>query len=251
MRQAVRRLAAVCGSVVLTVTVTACAADEHPSVAPLAQISVEDGPTAASNGIDELTPEQVLERAIAALQATGSYRVSGTTTGGNAINITFKVGVGSVGTVSSGNPVQLVAARGAIYVTGDPASLAAQVGADVDSTIAGKWLLISADSASGFAIFADGTTFATAVLGAEAPAEMTGVADVGGVPAVGLIFPETGGTLWVAARGEPVPLRFEEKGATAEAGVLTFTDFGTEVAVKPPAPDAVVDLTKLADQETP
>lgn len=246
MHLVVRRLAAAGSAVLVTVALTSCTSgSEHPSVSPLAQISVEEGMTEAPNGIDEMAPADVLDQSLAAMRATGSYRVTGTTVGGNTIDIAFKDGVGSVGTVGSDTTVTLVATPGAVYVTGDTASLAAQVGADVGTTIAGKWLLISPEAASGFAIFADGSTFAAAVLGADAPDGLTAVREVDGQPAVGLMFPETGGTLWVAATGEPLPLRLEEKGASAGTGVISFTDYGTEVAVTPPAEDAVVDLTKI------
>lgn len=245
MQLVVRRLAAAGSAVLVTIALTACSSGpEHPAVSPLAQISVDEGLTEAPNGIDELAPADVLQRSLAAMRATGSYRVTGTTVSGNAIDIAFEDGVGSVGTVGAEAAVQLVATPGAVYVTGDE-SLAASVGADVGTTLAGKWLLISPEDASSFAIFADGATFATAVLGADDPEGLTAVREVDGQPAVGLLFPETGGTLWVAAKGEPLPLRLEEKGASAGTGVITFSDYGTEVAVTPPAEDAVVDVTKI------
>lgn len=246
MHLAVGRLVAGCLVVVTALPVTACGSGSHQghlTVAPLAQVTAEKDAATGPNGIQDLSPPKALERAIAAMQAAGSYRVSGITVDGDAIDIRFKVGVGSVGTIKAGNPVQLIAANGVIYVTGNAQSLAAQVGANVDATIAGKWMLIPRDSS--FAIFADGSTFATAVLGAEAPVEVTDITDVDGVPAVGLVFPDTEATLWVAAQGDPLPLRFEEKGASAGTGVLTFTDFGADVKVVPPPPQAVVDVSKL------
>jgi hypothetical protein len=242
MQVAAPRHLVVIAATALTVTVTGCSGgDESP--APLAQIAVEQS-APAENAIDQVEPAAALSTAIDTMESTGSYRVSGTTLAGSAIDISFKVGVGSTGTVSTGSPVTLVSSDGVVYVTGDPAVIGQQVGADVDGTIAGKWLIIAPDSATGFAIFADGGTFADAVLGTQGPAEMTGVKDVDGVPAVGLLFPDTGGTLWVAASGEPLPLRFEEKGATAGTGVLTFSNFGDEVDITPPAADVVVDVTK-------
>lgn len=231
---------------IVTAALTGCSSQpEQPGVTPLAQIAAEAESAPAQNGIDALSPADALTRAIDTMEATGSYRVSGTTSSGSAIDISFRVGVGSVGTITAGTPVTLASTGGAVYVTGDPESIAAQVGADVNSTIAGKWLTISPDSTSGFAIFADGKTFAQSVLGAQGPGEITGVTDVDGLPAVGLLFPETGGTLWVAATGDPLPLRFEEKGASAGSGVLKFTDFGADVAVPELAPDDIVDVTKV------
>jgi hypothetical protein len=49
----------------------------------------------------------------------------------------------------------------------------------------------------------------------------------------------------VSARGEPLPIRFEEKGAAGGTGILTFSDFGTEVAIEAPAAETVVDIEKL------
>lgn len=247
MPQAVRRLVALGVTLGLSGAVAGCGAEaEYSSVAPLAQISVSND--AAQNGIADVTPGEALDRAIAAMEATGSYRVKGTTTDGNALNIAFQVGVGSVGTVKAGNPVKLVAVDGAVYVSGNAESMEALVGDDVDSTIGEKWLSINAGSGSAYAIFADGTTFAEAVLGAGAPSEISSVNEVDGQLAVGLLFPDTGGTLWVAATGEPLPLRFEEKGASAGKGVLQFTDFGTEVDISAPAEGDVLLIDELPEE---
>lgn len=247
MSQAVhRRLAALGVAVGLGAVVTACGSQaEHPSVAPLAQLAGSND--ASQNGIAELAPDKALDRAIEAMEETGSYRVNGTTTSGNTIDLAFKVGVGSAGTIDSGNPMQLVSADGSVYVSGDAETMEALVGADVDETIADKWLPITEESTANFEIFSDGATFADAVLGAGAPTDTTGVEKVEGELAVGLVFPETGGTLWVAANGEPLPLRFEEKGASAEKGILTFSDFGGEVDVSPPSEGELLDTAQKAN----
>src|SRR5690606_273757 len=137
-----------------------------------------------ANGIDAMPAPEALERSLDAMKATGSYRVSGTTVAGEAIDISFDVGVGAVGTVTSDQPVRLIATDGAVYVSGDPEYLAERLGADVDQTIAGKWLLLGKNDASGgFAIFEDGARFASAVLRAGPPAEVTKVTEVAGQPA--------------------------------------------------------------------
>ncbi|PSL01885.1 hypothetical protein CLV30_112125 [Haloactinopolyspora alba] len=242
-----RRQVALGSTVLLAVAVAGCGGEsEHPSVAPLAQISVSND--AAENGIADVAPEKALERAISAMESTGSYRVKGTTTDGNALNIVFEVGVGSTGTIKSGNPVKLVSVQGAVYVRGDEESMKALVGDDVEATIGDRWLALSPKSSSGFSIFSDGATFAEAVLGAAAPSRITGVSEVDGKLAVGLLFPDTGATLWVAATGEPLPLRFEEKGATAGKGVLTFSNFGADVEVTAPAEDEVLTVDELPAQ---
>jgi hypothetical protein len=197
-----------------------------------------------ANGLDQVSAEQALTTVLATLAAKDSYRVTGTSTSGEAIDISF-VDAGATGTVGSGEPVTLVALDGRLYVTGDADFMATNVGKDAAERMAGKWLLLPPDATSEFSIFADGETFAQTVLDARGAVEMSGVREVNGVPAVGLVFPKTGGTLWVAARGDPLPIQFEEKGASAGAGVLTFTDFGADVAIKAPPADSVVDVEKL------
>jgi len=216
------------------------------SAAPLAEIASHEQAAPAENGVDQKSPDQALATVLTALESKGSYHVTGTTASGGAIDISFKVGAGASGTVDSGSPVTLVALEGRVYVTGDAEFMATNVGPDAAARMAGKWLLLPQDSTSSFAIFADGMTFADRVLGAQGPVEMTDVRDVNGLPALGLVFAETGGTLWVSAEGDPLPIQFDEKGASGGTGVLTFTDFGAEVAIQAPAAESVVDAESLS-----
>jgi hypothetical protein len=239
MPRSLRHVLVVVSSVCL-LAVAGCR-DEAPN--PLEQIASDRAPDAA-NGLDQESPEVALETVLSTLAATDSYHVTGTSTSGEAIDISF-VEAGATGTVGSETPVTLVALDGRIYVTGDAEFMATRVGADAAKRIAGKWLLLPPDSTSDFSIFANGETFAQTVLSAEGPVEMSDVSEVNGVPALGLVFPKTGGTLWVSAQGDPLPIQFEEKGASAGAGVLTFTDFGAEVALQAPPADTVVDVETL------
>lgn len=224
--------------------VSACSADEvEPATAQVsAEPSASPSPT-AENGIDQLSPGQALAAVRGALTEAGTYRVSGTTMAGGTIDISFVVGQGSQGTVDLGAPVSLVSVGGQVYITGDEQFLAEKVGGADAARIAGKWVLLPEDSTSGFAIFVDGQRFAATLFGDQGPGEMTPLTEVSGVPAVGLLFPETGGTLWVAAEGPALPLRFEEKGASAGQGVLTFDSYGAELALAAPPPELVVTTT--------
>ena len=215
--------------------------DDPP--APLEQIAAERAPGAA-NGLDQISAEDALAAVLAALAEADSFHVTGTSTSGEALDISF-VDAGATGSVGSDEPVMLVALDGRLYVTGDAEFMATNVGKDAAKRMAGKWLLLPPDSTSDFSIFADGETFAQTVLGTDGPVEMSGVRTVKGVPAVGLVFPKTGGMLWVSARGDPLPIQFEEKGASGGAGVLMFSDFGADVAIKAPPADSVVDVEKL------
>lgn len=239
MPRSLRRL--LVGGLSVCLVVLAGCRDEAPR--PLDQIA-SDQVTAAANGLDRVSAEDALETVLSALAATDSYHVTGTSTSGEAIDIYF-VEAGATGTVGAGKPVTLVALDGRIYVTGDAEFMATNVGADAAQRMAGKWLLLPPDSTSKFSIFADGDTFARTVLGAGGSVEMSDVRDVNGVPAVGLVFKETGGTLWVSAQGDPLPIQFEEKGASAGAGVLTFADFDADVTLQAPPAESVVDVAAL------
>jgi len=217
-----------------------CGGDSAESAASVSA-AAEDSPTpAAENGIDELSPGQAVAAVRRAMTDAGTYRVSGTTMAGGAIDIAFVVGQGSTGTVDLGAPVDLVSTEGRVYITGDEQFLAEKVGGADARMIAGKWILLPDDSTSGFAIFVDGQRFAATLFGDQGAATMTPLTDVEGVPAVGLVFPETGGTLWVSAEGPERPLRFEEKGASGAQGVLLFSDYGAEIALAAPPEDQVV-----------
>ncbi|AYY11938.1 hypothetical protein EF847_03660 [Actinobacteria bacterium YIM 96077] len=225
---------------------TACGdTDDESAATPLAEISSGEETAPAENGIDELPADEVLDLVIQSLDEAETYRVQGTTLAGSTIDISFKVGEGSVGTVTTDSEVELVASDDVVYITSDPSTLADVVDEDIEETIADKWLLLSPESSSNFRIFVEGSEFADAVLGSEVEDEMTSVQEVDGVPAVGLIFAENGGTLWVAAEGEPRPIRFEERGASGGSGVLTFSDFGEEVELSVPDEDDVVDPSEL------
>lgn len=246
MRQAGCRLVGIAVILAVTGAVTACGGtDDDVTPTPLAQVTAAEETIPAENGIDELTAEEVLGRAVAALEDAETYRVQGTTLAGSTIDISFKSGVGSVGTVTTDSKVELVAADDVVYITSDPETLAEVVDEDIEETIADKWLLLSPESSSNFRIFVESEAFADAVLGSDVDGEPTAVQEVDGQPAVGLLFAETGGTLWVSASGEPLPLRFEERGASGGSGVLTFSDFGEEVEVNVPDEDDVVDPSKL------
>ncbi len=203
----------------------------------------------AENGLDKLEPAVALGKVVKELEEEGSFHVSGTVKGGT-LDITYLVGKGASGTIGNAEgdaaPVKIVAADGRIYVAGDEEFLVETVGEDAAKTIGGKWLLLAEDSSSKFDVLADGEKFARAVFGDRSgEIETTGVRDVDGQPAIGFLFRETGSTLWVAASGDPRPLRFEEAGASGGKGVLKFDNIGAEVDLKVPDEDEVVDAENL------
>lgn len=235
---------AVAMCVAMSFVATSCSVDGQAQ--PMAGISAAGGGQSAENGLDELDPAEALSTVIEALMDEETFHVSGSMVKGGNIDISYQVGVGAIGTLSDADeesgPVQIVAAEGRIYVTGDEEFLAASVDEEAAETIAGKWVLLGEESTSRFEVIADGGRFVDAVLGSgAAQVDLTGVRDVGGVPAVGLVFRDTGATLWVAATGAPLPIQLEEKGASGGSGVLKFDRIGEVLELEIPDEDSVVN----------
>ncbi|MFW6204624.1 MAG: hypothetical protein ACOC96_06600 [Actinomycetota bacterium] len=237
---------AVLASTLSILSVAGCLHDDDPM-----DISTE--PRSAKNGLDDLSPGEAVDTVIDTLEAKGSFHVTGTMDEGAAIDMTYVVGEGATGTIGDSaddsTPVEFVSADGRIYVTGDEQFLAQTVGEEAAETIGGKWVLLGDESAAQFDVLADGRRFAEALLSPSGgQARITGVRDVDGSPAVGLLFHDSGTTLWVAAEGDPVPLRLEKKGASGGTGVLRFTDVGADVDLTVPADEDVVDAADLPEE---
>ncbi len=215
-------------------------------------VEISSDRQSAENGVDDLAPREAVATVIETLEDEGSFRVTGTMDEGAAIDMTYLVGKGATGTIGDSDddptPVELVSVDGRIYVAGDEKFLAETVGEEAAETIGGKWVLLGEESAERFGIIADGLGFAEAVLDASGETDMTGVREVDGTPAVGLLFRDTGMTLWVAAEGDPVPLRLEKKGASGGTGVLRFVDIGADVDIAAPPDEDVVDAADLTDE---
>lgn len=234
-------------TVVLLFAVLLCGcAQEDSERTPLADIAGPSVQPTAQNGIDGRSPSTALRRSLAALTEVGSYRVSGNVRGAE-IELGFDESTGATGSVTASTEFRLIAKDDQVYVSGGEGFFTEAVGAEADETIGDRWLLMPPNSRHGYQAFADGQRFVESMFAGAEPDGFTGVRGVEGRPAVGLEFPETGATLWIAAVGEPLPLRFEESGAAGEQGVLSFSDFGEQVGIMVPDEDDVVDVTRVVE----
>ena len=246
MQHIVRRAVAA-ASLVGAAILPSCSDTAEPAVA-----DIETPRSEAANGIDDLEPAVAHERVHEALEGAGTFRVQGLMLNGSELEISFDVGVGATGTIrdpDAETPVEILAVDGSIYVTGDEELLAESIGEDIDDTVAGKWLKLSAASLNQYEVFADAESFADAVLPTNEPMTMTGVRELRGIQVVGLMFEESDSIVWVAATGEPVPIQLEEKGASADAGVLRFAVPGGEMAIIAPAAEEVVSAGDADDSD--
>lgn len=247
MQHTVRRAVVAVVTLVGVVIVPACGDAEEPPIA-----DIETPRSEAANGIDDLSPTDALEQVHMALESAGTFRVKGLMLNGSELDISFVVGVGASGTIrdpDSKTPVKILAVDDSIYVTGDEELLAESIGEDIDDTVAGKWLQLGADSLARYEVFADADRFADAVLPSGEPMTMTGVRELRGTQVVGLMFGESDSIVWVAATGAPVPVQLEEKGASANTGVLRFAVPGGETTIVAPAKEEIVSVETTEEPE--
>lgn len=246
MQRLTRRVLIAAVSLVGGTVLAACGTGGEP---PVADIGTPR--STAANGVDDLEPDAALARVHEALRDAGTFRVQGLMRNGSQLDISYVVGVGATGTVhdpDADSPVEILAVGGVIYVTGDEALLAEQIGEDIDDTVAGKWLELSPESQARYKVFSDAETFADAVLPSGEPMKMTGVRDLRGVQVIGLMFEESDSIVWVAATGAPVPIQLEEKGASADAGVLRFAVPGGDIAIIAPAEEEIVSAEPAEEE---
>jgi hypothetical protein len=231
---------------VAATTLAGCQRDDK-TVTVTAPPSVEPATSPASNGIEALSGEKILQRAKAALTEAKSFQAKGTQNrDGEKTAIDLKVsGRNFTGSLSFGKAkVELLATGGKRYLRPNKQfwimSTNAQQGTLLAQAMGDRWVTgVAKDPA-----FADLFTIGSldGLFRPEGSLVIAAVKDIAGVKAVGL--QDFGGTrLFVAATGKPYPLQL-----TGEDGAeLAFSDFGaTFTGLEAPAASKVVDLGKLA-----
>jgi hypothetical protein len=204
----------------------------------------------AGNGIESLAADAILAKAIAAVKAAGSFRMKGSIAdGGEKMTLDFKVkGENLSGTITmGGGTMKLLKIGKKVFIQGD-ADFWTMFGGDQGKTMAtrlkGKWVKASADS-NEFAQFASFAEFADPekLLKPEGTVTKGDVKTVNGGRAIGLSDKDNG-TFYIAAEGEPLPVRLE---APDGSGAMDFSDFGTNFdEIKEPSAGDVVDPGALA-----
>jgi hypothetical protein len=258
------------GWLLVVAVVPGCATGEDDldgSAPTVTSTPLPDPAAAVTNGVDGRPADAVLDQALANLLAAGSYRVSGSPSadepldlryaagatlarpddGGSGADPTAAVGRGVTGTLTTqGSTFEILAVDGQVFVRGDLTWLSTQVAPEALTTLGQKWLLLPRSAAVALASFVDPDLFATALLDPQGPLTPVGASVVTDRPAWGLRSVETGAITWVTGTGAVLPVQVERPGATATAGTLTFADVGAEVALVAPAADQVVVVADAA-----
>ena len=206
--------------------------------------------TAATNGVEALSADEIVKRSLAAAKAATSATVKGTASNNGqavGIDLTLTRGTGGSGSLTiGGQKVEIINAAGKSYLRA-PAAFWAKAGIPqtVSDLLADRWITApatgsSAVAFSGFAQFTDMAVIVDGLLEGIVPTDVGQRTMVDGQPAV-TVLDKDGNSLAVSVTGEPYPLRFTEK--TGKPGDVVFSGWNKAATVTPPA-DAV-DFAKI------
>jgi hypothetical protein len=243
----IRLLAAVPAAVVLLAA--GCGGDTTSGTGSPAPTS--SGSSAAGSGVAALSAQEILAKAVSALQAAKSVRIKGEGgAGGERFSIDLRyAGENSTGTLgSSGQTIELRKLGQTVYLKGSREFWTDNGGEGAAQLLAGKWLKtpVTDPRFGKLSEVTDLRETAESILDPDGTITKGAEKTVNGVPSVGLVSSgKDGGTLWVATTGEPYPVRIEPGAQSGQQGALDFTGYGESVTVEAPPADQVVDVSKL------
>ena len=195
-------------------------------------------PTPTLNAQEQLTADELLARSSAALRAAPSFRVKISASLG-ANSVAFDVlyaGGDAQGTKTERDQVTEFRRIGSsLYINGSDAYWSSIVGLQA-GRLSGKWVKVDGADRSHAELGPPRDSFLADAKGMT----RAGTATVNGRPV--LVLKRTDATLYVAAEGEPYPVRVESAAGGA-TGTVDFSDFGpAPAAITPPSGD-IIELT--------
>jgi hypothetical protein len=213
-------------------------------------------PQRADNGVAALPPAQILTKARDALANSPSVHIvgSGRTNGQQlSLDLRLKGKDGATGslTLPAGQGSTAEELRFQLIIIGQTAYLKADrlvwVGVLAGDSaaadkLAGKWLKTSLTNAKVKPLLdiANPAEIYTGFIKPDNTLAKGKPKKVHGLPTIGVVDQgSTGSTIYVATRGEPVPVQIVETGA--DAAVIDFSEYGALVNLIPPAPADTVD----------
>lgn len=205
------------------------------------------------SGIADLTATEILDRASTAAKAAKSVHVKGEGTSEGTtfrMDVRFKSGEGAAGTVGVDDEnFELIVIGQDLYLKTDQATWTAMTDSATAALIGNRYVKAPASSPdfAELASFGQYEDFITELLKPEGTMTKGETKEVNGVRAIGLVDDdkENGGTLYIALRGEPYPLRAEPSADSADTGSIEFLDWNKEVTLTAPPADQVLDVAAL------
>jgi len=205
-------------------------------------------PAPTDNGVSALAPNEIVQKATAALEGAKSYQIKGDIDpDGQQMYLHFKIsGKDLIGVIASqGTKVEMLSVAGQNFVRPDEAfwkAYAGDAGATMAKLMGSKWAKLSATNKAFRNLFE--STDPSELLKPKGRLSKGTTKQVPGGTAVGVVDSGAdGGTLWVATTGEPYPLFLE---GPEGKGHITFSSFGTSFPdIALPGEWEVIDLDKL------
>jgi hypothetical protein len=200
----------------------------------------------SSNGEAKKPATQVVADAQKAALAASSVHVVGTITDNGQpleVDLILVKGKGGKGSLNeNGLKFELVRIGNDAYIKGTDAFLRKFAGAQAATLFHDKWLKGSAQSGELAALtpLTDANQLFKAALGQHGRLANKGETDYRGDTVVEIDDTTQGGTLYVAAKGDPYPVALK---GTAKQGSVAFDDWNADATVE--APKGAVDLSQL------
>ncbi|MEV4623350.1 hypothetical protein AB0J74_32155 [Asanoa sp. NPDC049573] len=205
------------------------------------------------SGVAGQSPEQIIERAKAALETAKSYRVDGSLSAdsfamGFHVNVSGSDLAGRIAIPGQGS-LDLLEVAGQQYIRPDEELWAVTRGAaaakNIEKAIGTGWARLSAGKNEFSELF--GGFDVDQMLVAEGALSMGEPRTIADVECVSVVDGGQGGAaLFVAKTGEPYPMLLQ--GAPGNATLVQFSDFGKTFDIKAPADADVVDYDKLLNR---
>ncbi|MDT0307692.1 hypothetical protein RM780_12060 [Streptomyces sp. DSM 44917] len=214
-----------------------------------AACSSPEDPDEGTNGVGELPPEEIAERARRAAASAETVRLSGTVlTQGVTYELDVRLGTeGAAGQVSAeGTTFELLRIGEELYIRADAAfweaaELPEELETDPAETLEGRYVRVPPEDPAyaEFSGFTDKNTLLDGLLSLQGELEAGDRGEREGVRTIRVEGDEgTGGAMEVALIGEPYPLRLERGG---DAGTVTLNAWGEEFPLTPPDEEQIVD----------
>ncbi|RMI31155.1 hypothetical protein [Streptomyces triticirhizae] len=208
-----------------------------------------DEPAVETNGVEDLAPEDIEERARTAAADAATVRLSGTVVAeGSSYRLDMRIGPdGGVGEVSAeGTTFELLRVGEQMYVKADAAfweteGIPEELESDPTQKLDGKYVLVAPDDPAYAELsgFTEKNALLEALLVLEGERTTGDRSEVDGVATIQLNAAEgAGGTMDVSLEGTPYPLRLHRGG---DAGDLRLTDWDQDFSLHAPPEEEIVD----------
>lgn len=203
--------------------------------------------SSSGNGVADKSADEIVAATKVAADAATSAHVAGSIVSSGSpitLNMELAAGKGGRGQLSeNGLSFALIAVDGTVYIKGSPAFYKHIGGTAAAQLLQGKWLKAPANS-SDFASLGQLTDLRQLIdttLANHGKLTKGATKTVNGQKVVAVTDTSKGGTLYVAATGEPFPVEITKEGAGG--GKINFDRWNKPVTLTPP-PNSI-DVAKL------